>query len=238
MSNLSQINVAILVGGQGRRLAQKVTGKPKVLAEIGKHPFLEYLLHQLNQANFKNVILCTGYLGNQIKKTFGERYKNLYLLYSPEQVPLGTAGSLRKAFPFFNSQTILVMNGDSFCNVDFKKFWRFHLNKNSKASLVLSSVSDASRSGKVVLGSDDSIIEFQEKKTKAGAGLVNAGIYLIEKTLIEKIPQDKKISLEKDVFPNWIGKRFYGYKSNNSFIDIGTPENYAQAEQFFEDYKL
>lgn len=237
ISKLSQITVAILAGGFGNRL-QTVKRKPKVLAEVRKHPFLEYLLHQLNQAKFKKVILCTGYLSDQVEKTFGGRYKNLHLYYSPEQIPLGTAGSLRKAFPLLNSETILVMNGDSFCEVDFKKFWQFHFSKNSKASLALTSVSDTSRYGKVKLGSDDSIIEFQEKKEESGTGLVNAGIYLINISLLAAIPQGKEISLEKDVFPNWIGKGFYGYKGNNNFIDIGTPESYAQAEQCFAQYQL
>lgn len=238
MSNLSEISVAILAGGLGTRLQTKVMGKPKVLAEVRRHPFLEYLLSQLNKANFKKIVLCTGYLGEQVEKAFGRKYKNLRLHYSSEQTPLGTAGSLRKAFPLLNSETILVMNGDTFCEVDFKKFWQFHLNKTAKVSIVLSLVSDVSSYGKVRLKNNDSIIEFQEKKAGRTAGLINAGIYLINKAQISKIPQGIDISIEKDVFPNWIGKGFYGYKGNNYFIDIGTPENYIQAEQFFADYQL
>lgn len=236
ISNLSQITVAILAGGFGVRLQSKVKGKQKVLAEVGDHPFLEYLLHQLNLADFKNVIICTGYLGDQVEKVFGSNYKNLNLYYSSEQSPLGTGGSLRKALPLMDSETILVMNGDSFCEIDFKKFWLFHLNKKSKASLALTSVSDTNRYGKVKLGSDDIITQFQEKKE--GAGFVNAGIYLISKALIATIPEGKAISLEKDVFPTWIGKGFYGYKAGNNFIDIGTPEDYAQAGIFLKGTNL
>lgn len=236
MSKLSEISVAILAGGLGTRIQQTLKGKPKVLAEVRKRPFLEYLLYQLDLANFKNIVLCTGYGSDQVEKAFGGKYKNLQLLYSSEQMPLGTAGSLRKAYPLFNSETILVMNGDSFCGVDFKKFWQFHLNKNSQVSLVLTSVPDTNRYGKVKLGSDDSITQFQEKKE--GVGLINAGIYLIKMALIATIPEGKIISLEKDVFPTWIGKGFYGYKANNNFIDIGTPEDYVQVEQFFKNHKL
>lgn len=238
MSNLSEINVVILAGGLGTRIQPAVMGKPKVLAEVRKHPFLEYLLYQLDKASFKKVILCTGYLGSQIEKTFGKRYKGLRLYYSQEKTPLGTAGCLRKALPLLNSETILVMNGDSFCEVNFKKFWQFHLGKKSKASLVFSRVSDTSRFGKVELGSDDSIIGFQEKKAGSGAGFINAGIYLINKALIEKIPASKKISIEKEVFPQWINKGFYGYTGDNNFIDIGTPKSYAEAEHFFAKYPL
>ncbi|OGH18541.1 MAG: hypothetical protein A3F31_05015 [Candidatus Levybacteria bacterium RIFCSPHIGHO2_12_FULL_38_12] len=236
MTNLSEITVAILAGGHGTRLRSVVDQKPKVLAEVKDHPFLEYLLHQLNQANFKNIVLCTGYLSDQIEKTFGKKYKNLRLFYSQEQKPLGTAGSLRNALPLLNSETILVMNGDSFCVVDFEKFYKFHREEYSNASIVLASVLDTSSFGKVELGSDNGIIGFQEKK--AGTGLINAGIYLIKKKLIEQLLQEKKLSLEHEVFPIWIGKGFYGYRDNNNFIDIGTPENYEQAEQFFAQYQM
>lgn len=238
MSNLSEINVAILAGGFGTRLQSKINGKPKVLAKVRKHPFLEYLLHQLNQAGFKNIVLCTGYLNDQVEKAFGAKYKNLQLLYSPEQTPLGTAGSLRKASSLFTSQTILVMNGDSFCEVDFKKFLDFHINKNSQASLVLTRVPDTTYFGKVILGNDANIIKFNEKQQGNEPGLVNAGIYLINNSLIKEFPQNKEISIEKEVFPKWIGKGFYGYAVSNNFIDIGTPQNYKKAEQFFLKYKL
>lgn len=238
MSNLSEVNVAILAGGVGTRLTSLTKEKPKVLAQVSEHPFLEYLLHQLNRANFKKAILCTGYLSDQVEKTFGRTYKNLHIYYSSEQIPLGTAGSLRKALPLLNSETILVMNGDSFCAVNFNIFWQFHLRKNSNASIILTHVADTSRYGKVKIRSDDSIIEFQEKKRRSGAGLINAGIYMINKTFIAEIPEGKEISIEKDIFPKWINKRFYGYRCNNNFIDIGTPEDYAHADHFFTHYQL
>ncbi len=238
ISNLSEINVAILAGGFGTRLRSAVSGKPKVLAEVNGHPFLEYLLNQLNNVHFKKIVLCTRYLSDQVEKTFGKEYKNLHLLYSREQTVLGTAGSLRYALPLFTSKIILVMNGDSFCNVDFKKFSQFHVSKKSKVTIVLSKISDTSHFGKVKLGVDDSITGFQEKQTGSGSGFANAGIYLISKAFISKIPEDKQLSIEKDIFSSWIGKGFYGYKNNNSFIDIGTPENYAQAEKFFAQYQL
>lgn len=238
MSNLSKISVIILAGGFGTRLQSRIKGIPKVLAEVRKRPFLEYLLCQLDQANFKKIVLCTGHLGDQVEETFGGRYKNLHLSYSPEQMPLGTAGSLRKALPLLHSETVLVMNGDSFCDVNFEKFWQFHVRKKSKASLVLTSVYNTSRYGQVKLRRDDSIIGFQEKKGLSDKGFINAGIYLINKSLIGEIPQGKEISIEKDIFPDWIGKGFYGYKGSNNFIDIGTPESYAQAEQFFAKYQL
>lgn len=232
MSDLSEITVAILAGGLGTRLQSVVKDKPKVLAEVSGHPFLEYILEQLNKNSFKSVVFCTGYLANQIESTFGKRYKNLNLLYSSEQVPLGSAGGLRKALPLLDSETILVMNGDSFCDIDFEKFLHFHKEKKSNATLVVSSVSDTSQSGTVELNSDGTITSFLEKSGNK-EGTVSVGVYLINRSFIEKIPEKQNVSLEKEVFPDWIGMGFYGLRVDNSFIDIGTPENYKKAEQFF-----
>lgn len=237
-SDLSHVTVAILAGGLGTRFRSVVKEKPKVLAQVKGHPFLEYILNQLNSAHFKTVILCTGYLSQHIEEKFGHKYKNLRLLYSVEQTPLGTAGSLRKALPLFNSETILAMNGDSFCDVDFEKFWQFHIHKKSTVSLVLSPVLDTSRFGKVILKDDNTVVGFNEKKEENKAGLVSAGIYLMSKSFIEEIQQDTVASLEKDIFPKLVGSEFYGYESNNDFIDIGTPESYAHAQQFFTRYPL
>lgn len=238
ISDVSHSTVAILAGGLGTRLRSVVKEKPKVLASVRNHAFLEYVLDQLNNAHCKKIVLCTGYLGDQIENAFGETYKKLHLFYSPEQMPLGTAGCLKNALPLLHSETILVMNGDSFCAVDLKKFWLFHIRSHSKASVVLCFVSDTSHYGKITLGKDGRIVEFQEKKEGNGKGLVNAGIYLIDKAYIAKIPNGKKLSLEKNIFPHWIGKGLYGYKSNNNFIDIGTPESHARAKHYFAKFKL
>lgn len=233
MSRLSSVTVAILAGGLGKRLRSKVFDRPKVLAEVGSTPFLQRLLDQLNLAGFKLVVLCTGYLGSQIKEKFGNSYKNLNLLYSQEKLPLGTGGALRLALPLLKSKTILVMNGDSFYDINFKEFLEFHLNKKAKVSLAVLNVLDTNRFGKVNLVSNDKVVGFEEKKKGSGPGFINGGIYLLERSIISEIPNNTDISLEKEIFPGWVKKRFYGYKSSGDFIDIGTPQSYAKVEQFF-----
>jgi D-glycero-alpha-D-manno-heptose 1-phosphate guanylyltransferase len=237
-SKLSGITVAILAGGRGTRLAAALPGRQKVVVHIGENPFLKYILDQLNKAGFRNVIMCTGYLGNQVREEFGDTYKFLSLQYSQELFPLGAAGALRLALPYFVSHDILALNGDTFCNIDFQKLWQFHIHKKSRATIVLSRVPDTSRFGTVQLDKDDRIIRFQEKKSGIGSGLVNAGIYLISRSLIDTIPEGKIISLEKELFPKWVRNRFYGYQVNKDFIDIGTPESYEFAQKFFVKFKL
>src|SRR3989344_3076938 len=117
MFNLSEITVAILAGGLGTRLDSVLPDQQKVLAPVNNHFFLQYLLNQLNEAGFKKVVLCTGYLGDQVERSLGKKYKNINLAYSRENTPLGTGGALRLALPKLKSETILMMSGDSFCNV-------------------------------------------------------------------------------------------------------------------------
>ena len=235
MSNHSDITVAILAGGLGKRLRSKVSGRPKVLAEVTNHPFLEYLLNQINNAGFKKVVICTGYLGHQVQKQFGNRYKNLSLSYSEEELQLGTAGAVRYALPYLKSRYIMVMNGDSYVDADLKKFWQFYKEKRADAVILLTEVLDTSRYGRVEIGKLDEILEFQEKKENTGKGFINAGIYLLKRELIKQIPKGRVVSLEKEIFPYWIRKRFFGFRNKGKFIDIGTPQSYYQAENFFKE---
>ncbi|MDO8638266.1 MAG: HAD-IIIA family hydrolase [Candidatus Daviesbacteria bacterium] len=237
MPNLSEISVAILAGGLGTRLSSILPGQQKVIAKVNTQPFLEYLLNQLSNAGFKNVVLCTRYLSDQVKEKLGKKNNNIDLVYSKEDAKLGTGGALRLALPLLKSQNILVMNGDTYCDIDLKKFVKFHFEKKANVSLVSVYVSDTSRFGSVNLDSNDAMEGFEEKRLGSGSGWINGGVYMIKRSFLSKIPQDGEISLEKEIFPKWIGKSFYAYKSQDDFIDIGTPESYFQAGQFFEKSK-
>lgn len=234
MYNLSSITVAILAGGLGRRLQIIVNDRPKVLAKVGNTPFLQKLLDQLDQSGFKKVVLCVGYLGDQIRENFGSSYKSLNLLYSYEESSLGTAGALRRALPLLKSETVLLMNGDSFCDINFGGFLKFHLNKKADVSIAVLKFLNSGRFGKVNLGLNDKIVGFEEKKEGDKQNWINAGIYLIKRSFISQIADNREVSLEREVFPTWIGKHIYGYKSQGVFIDIGIPESFIQAERFFK----
>ena len=208
-------------------------GQPKVLADIGGHPFLKYLLDQLTGWRIKKVVLCTGYLGEQIEAQFGADYHGLQLFYSREPAPLGTAGALRLALPLIESGTALVLNGDSYCAANFDAFWQWHCLKRSAATLLLVNNPDTERFGRVQVAADGHITRFDEKKAGAEPGLINAGVYLIENYFLQSIPEASQLSLEREIFPYWIGRDFYGFQAAGPFLDIGTPESYALAESFF-----
>lgn len=230
---LASVTATILAGGFGTRLRPVMTDRPKVLAEIHGRPFLSYLLDQGVAAGVKSVVLCTGYLGEQVQAAFSHTYRGLRLLYSQESAPLGTAGALRLALPLLKSGLVLVMNGDSFCQVDLGAFWTWHREQGATATLLLTKVPDTTRYGQVQMEPDGRVQSFVEKGKASGPGWINAGIYLLRRELLHTIPAGRAVSIEKEMFPAWVGQGLYGYRSEGRFIDIGTPESYALAEQFF-----
>lgn len=238
--DLAGVTVAILAGGLGTRLRSVVADQPKVLAEVRGRPFLAYLLHQLAAAGFRYIVLCTGYLGEQVRAAFGDAYGSLRLVYSQESSPLGTAGAIRLALPLFKPglseanvpDSVLVMNGDSFCEANLRDFWTWHCARSADATLLLTHVPNTKRYGRVLVDDDGCVLSFDEKGNKGGPGWINAGIYLLNHRLLLTIPKSGDVSLEREVFPAWIG-RLYGYRNEGRFLDIGTPESYAIAKQFF-----
>ena len=232
-NDLSGITTAILVGGLGTRLRSAVADRPKVLAEINGRPMLSYLLDQVAQAGVRRVVFCTGYRGEQVQAAFGTRYGALQLEYSQEPTPHGTAGAIRLALPVLQSDPVLAMNGDSVCEADLRAFYTWHCGRGASASLLLTFTPDVARYGQVQTDPDGKVRSFQEKGSVTGLGWINAGIYLLSRASIETIPVDRAVSIEGEMFPAWIGQDLYGYQSQGRFLDIGTPESYAEAANFF-----
>lgn len=231
---MNTIDVIILAGGMGTRLKSVVSDRPKVLASVAGRPFLSILLDQINRAEFNSVILCTGYMADQVEAEFGTKYNGLSLIYSREDIPLDTGGALRNTMSLILSETIMVMNGDSFIDVDLNLFLQWFAGKGCDAALVLTKMNDASRYGLVDVDINGLITAFQEKNTKGCPGRINAGVYLFKKKVVETIPQGRSFSLEREFFPSLAGRELYGYRTEGKFIDIGLPESYAAAEQFFK----
>ncbi len=233
LQDFSNLSAAILVGGLGTRLRAVVADRQKVLAEVNSRPFLTYILDQLASFGIQNVVLCTGYHAEQVNEIIGNAYKSLRIEYSVENIPLGTAGAIRQALPLLKSDPFLVLNGDSFCEFSLASLWDLHQKSQAKATLLLHKAEDTSRYGQVEIDSKGQVQLFVEKKESGGCGWINAGVYLISRSLIQRIEPGKNISIEKDIFPNWIGQGLFGFQGQGRFLDIGTPESYALADQFF-----
>lgn len=233
MKDLKDTTAVILVGGKGTRLQSVISEKPKCMAAIQGRPMLTYLLDQLILNGINKVVLCTGYQAAQVREIMGSSYGSLQLFYSHEDQPLGTAGAIRLAKPWLDSDPVLVMNGDSYCRVDLRAYFDWFMNVKASVSLLLTQVSNAARYGSVKIDSHGRIVRFVEKREDMVPELINAGIYWLSQQVITSIPAGQFCSIEKDVFPQWIGKTFYGYVVDGDFLDIGTPESYAEADQFF-----
>ena len=233
MHDLSTTTAVILAGGLGTRLRTVVAEKPKALAPILGRPFLAFLFDRLIAAGLQRAVICTGHMADQIRDEFKSQYRSLKVEYSQETQPLGTAGAIKLAQPLIGDTTSLVLNGDSVCDVDFRAFGAFHAAKKGPVSMVLVEVPDASRFGRVDIADDDALLAYHEKSPEVRPGWINSGIYLLEPNVVESIPAGKAVSIERDIFPQWIGKGLYGFRCRGRFIDIGTPESYRQAEQFF-----
>ena len=229
-------HAVILAGGLGTRLQPIVRDRPKALAPVRSRPFLAYLLDWLERANFTRVILCVGHLAEQIKETFGDTYATLALTYSYEPEPRGTAGALRLALNQIDDELCLVLNGDSFVDADLTAFLDWHRQHIFAGSILLTHVDNTARFGLVETGNNGSISAFLEKQETHSAGYINAGVYLLSRQLLESIPNDLKVSIEHECFPQWLSLGLGGYRTQARFIDIGTPESLHQAEAFFASY--
>lgn len=232
---LEETPVLLLVGGMGTRLRAVLSGKPKPLAPIGKIAFLELLVMQLRANGLRNLVMCTGFKASQIHKKFGDGRKwNVRISYSEENQPLGTAGAIKLAEPFLRqSPDFIVMNGDSFLELDLRHMIRYHSQHFGLATIAVRRVPDSARYGTVHADAEGRIIRFSEKLGLDTPGLINGGVYVFKRLALNHIP-DGPVSLEKEVLPALVNQGIFALEQNGVFIDIGTPEDYARAQIIYE----
>jgi len=230
---MRDIKAILLVGGLGTRLRSVVPSTPKVLASIGQKSFLEFLVRQLRSQGIRRLVMCTGYLADQIESKFGDgRMWDVSIEYSKEEMSLGTAGAVKLAERCLRGiPEFLVLNGDSFLEIDFQSLLAFHRSHQSAiATMAVVHVENASRYGTVEMDGTGRVTAFAEKTGREASGLVNGGIYVFSRSVWQHMP-DGPASLERDVFPRLLGHTVYGQKQRGMFIDIGTPTDYARAQE-------
>lgn len=240
-SLLTDIPVLILAGGLGTRLRSVLPDRPKGLAPIGARSFLDIQIRLLSDQGARRFVLCVGHQAEQIRSEFGDgNARGVRIEYSVEAPDhlLGTAGALKLAERYFAPRA-LVLNGDTYFDIDYAHFLRRHLEWSEQgktiATLALAQLEDRSRYGNVVLDASGQFIHaFHEKNTGAGTGWVSGGVYVIERALLDFIPPEQPCSLEHDIFPRVLaeGGLLAAMTFTNRFFDIGTP----QAWQSFADY--
>lgn len=230
--SLESVPAMILAGGLGTRLRPVVSNLPKVLAVVRGRPFITHLLDQLAGSGVRRVIICTGYMADSVQRTLGQSYGDIELTYSAESQPLGTGGALALASKCVQSEQFLAMNGDSYFPVDLNALWSWHRHKEAVATLLLAKATDTARFGRVEVDADGQLKAFKEKTASAGAGFINAGVYCLSREILASIALDRPVSLEREVFPDWIGRGLFAKVGEGPLLDIGTPDSYAQAQTF------
>ncbi len=226
---MNALDAVILCGGKGTRLKSVVSDRPKPMAALNDKPFLQLLVEYAAGFGFKRFILCAGYMGDVIEKHFSGVLPGLEIVVSREDGPLDTAGAVKNASSLIQTSPFLVMNGDSICRIDLREFVKFHSSRRGRASVAVVKVADAGSFGSIALGPGGRILSFREKAA-AGAGYVNAGIYILDKTVLDAVPSGARYSMERELLPALIsGGDVYGYETESRLFDIGTPEGYREA---------
>jgi len=233
------IPAILLVGGLGTRLQSVLPSTAKPMARIGEAPFLELLVRQLRSQAIGHLIMCTGHLAEQVEAEFGNGHKfGVSIVYSKESQPLGTAGAIKFATNHLGEASdFLVMNGDSFLELNIGKLLRFHREHQGLATIALCRVSDAARYGLVDTDPWHRVTGFREKTGLSGPGTINGGVYVFKRETLGSIP-DGPASLERDVFPKLLARGIYALEQPGMFIDIGTPEDYIRAQTLSQSLNL
>ncbi|OCZ49444.1 nucleotidyltransferase family protein [Dehalobacter sp. TeCB1] len=215
----------ILAGGFGTRLKHIISDVPKPMAPINGEPFLSYLLDYLRKAGVSHVVLAVGYKHGAIVDFFGDYYQGIKITYSIEDTPLGTGGAIKKAIDCCQEEEIFVLNGDTFFEVDLMAMKDYHHKRESQLTIAVKALSHFDRYGSVII-ENNVIKEFTEKKPTV-YGKINAGIYLLKRTLLDSI-EEESFSFEEKILQS--DNKIYAFESTGYFIDIGVPEDYRQAQ--------
>ena len=218
----------ILVGGLGTRLRPLTLTIPKPLLPLANVPMVERMVKNLPEA-FDTAILAVNYGLKEMQEYFAGRDIGKKVIIVPEEKPLGTGGAMRNCINHITGTTA-VFNGDVVSSINLNKMLEQHIKTKAKGTLALWEVDDPSRFGVVEL-KDGQILQFQEKPESGTelSNLINAGTYLLEPEVLETIPPNQKISIERDIYPEIAGNGLYGFPFEGYFIDSGTPESYLDA---------
>ncbi|MEN8695767.1 MAG: nucleotidyltransferase family protein [Bacteroidia bacterium] len=228
-----KLDVIILAGGLGTRLASVVSDVPKPMAPVAGQPFLEQILKHLPKDHIRKIILAVGYKYEKIEEHYGKSYLGIPLEYSIEKEPLGTGGGIGLALAKTTADQILILNGDTYFDVNIEEMLQIHNDTNALLTLALKQIASPDRYGTVLL-QDHSIVRFQEKQEGLSTGLINGGVYLASKSLIVHLPQKDKYSFETAVLEAKVSTGLLkGYISQGLFIDIGIPQDYERAQTIF-----
>jgi D-glycero-alpha-D-manno-heptose 1-phosphate guanylyltransferase len=222
----------ILAGGLGTRLRAAVPDLPKPMAPIHGRPFLEHQMDYWIAQGVTRFILSVGYKRELIEAHFGTAYRKYAVTYAREEEPLGTGGGLLLALAEAQTESILVLNGDTFLEVVLESLCAQHAAKQAQLTIALRRVPHNDRYGEVLLNADQAIAAFSAKPS-GSEGIINGGVYMMQREAILSLgwKAGDKVALEQDLFPALLDRKLniFGVEYPGAFIDIGVPEDYQRA---------
>lgn len=222
------MEAVILAGGFGTRLSHIVSDVPKPMAPVAGHPFLKYILDDLIVKGISRVVMAVGYKKESIITFFGQSYNGCEIVYSNEEKPLLTGGAMKKALTICKEDQVFVVNGDTFFDVNLQAMAAKHIENNADLTIATKEMKDFDRYGTVIT-EKDRISAFMEKK-RINYGVINGGIYLINKDLLSLFTESR-FSFETEIMEKRVNEiKIYAFLSGGYFIDIGVPEDYAKAK--------
>ena len=225
----------ILAGGKGTRLQSISANLPKPMMPVCGKPFLKYLLHKLLSTGLQRAILSVGYKHEIIRSYFGDNFEGMRLDYCVEATPLGTGGALAEAIRLTDVDNLLVLNGDSYYNINLLALFKYHLEFDGDLTIALKQLADCARFGTVTVQAGR-VIAFKEK-VFSGCGFMNSGIYAINRRILCTLPIGRTYSFETDILTTIAAThRILPYHTDGYFIDIGTPDDYQRAQKEFSAF--
>jgi mannose-1-phosphate guanylyltransferase len=232
---VSSTQAVILVGGKGTRLRPLTSNRPKPIVPLVDRPFMAYMLEWVASHGVTDVVMCCGFLADAMVEEIGDGTTyglNITWVFEPE--PRGTAGALWYAHPHLRDERFLMLNGDVLTDMDLTAQVAHHEESGAVGTLALVPVEDPTAYGLVRLNPDDSVRGFLEKPTpeQIDTDLISAGAYVLEPSVFDLIPQDRLVSIEREVWPRLVGKGLHGCVHRGRYwMDIGTPQRYLEATQ-------
>lgn len=226
--------VIILAGGFGTRLKSVINDKPKCLAEVNERPFISYLIDSLLKYNYDKFIFSLGYLKDNVIDYIKTSYPNLNAIFSVEKYPLLTGGAIRLALDYVESDSVLILNADTYLGVDLNRLYQYHMNEDSDVTITLKPMHNFDRYGSVKFDSNNKIYSFEEKKF-IDFGYINCGYIYLKKQIISKYLLNIPFSFENDFIKDNINQiNINAFIDDSYFIDIGIPEDYLKANLDFK----
>jgi mannose-1-phosphate guanylyltransferase len=225
------VQALVLAGGEGTRLRPLTLTNPKPVLPLAGRPFLSFMLDWLHRHGVEEAILSLGFLSDAVHAVLGDIQSGMRLRYVTEDEPLGTAGPVRLAFDDgILAERFLVLNGDVLTDMDLTAEVAQHERTGATGTLALIEVDDVSSYGVVPTDEDGRVLEFREKSPgPAPTNRINAGAYVLERSVVDLIPAGRAVSFEREVFPQMVGNGLYGWHGEGYWVDIGTPERYLEA---------